>query len=55
MIVKLIAGLVGLAALIAFLVPPIVQIKEISMAVVGAAGVIMAGYELFESLRDKEG
>lgn len=55
MIVKLIAGIIGLAALTAFLLPPIVQIKEVSMVVVGFVGVAMAAFELYESMREKEG
>lgn len=55
MIVKLIAGIIGLVALAGFLLPPIVQIKEVSMVVVGFIGVAMAAFEFYQSLRESEG
>jgi hypothetical protein len=51
---KLFAGLLGLAALTAFLLPPLFKIKEIAMVVVVAIGIGMAAYECYESLRSKE-
>jgi len=55
MFIKIIGGCVGLALLIGFLMSPIMLIKDVSMLVVGLLGVGMAAYELYESLRRKEG
>lgn len=52
---KLFAGLLGLAMMIGFLLPPILKIVEPSMIAVVLIGIAMAVYEYYETLRDREG
>ena len=54
MVFKIFAGLLGLVALTAFLLPPLFKIKEISMIVVVGIGLAMAAYEVYESISRKE-
>ncbi|WP_164084877.1 hypothetical protein [Pseudazoarcus pumilus] len=54
MLYKLIAGIVGLALLIGFLLPPIIQIKEVSLIVVVLIGIGLAAVEFYESMKKKE-
>lgn len=54
MLYKLIAGFVGLALLIGFLLPPIIQIKEVSLVVVALIGIGLATIEFYESFKKKE-
>ncbi|MDX5362634.1 MAG: hypothetical protein LPJ91_00550 [Pseudazoarcus pumilus] len=51
---KLFAGLLGLASLTAFLLPPLFKIKEVAMGAVVLIGIGMAAYEFYESMRSKE-
>ncbi len=54
MLYKLIAGFVGLGLLIGFLLPPIIQIKEVSLVVVALIGIALAAIEFYESFKKKE-
>jgi len=51
---KVIAGLIGLAMLLAFLAVPVIKLKDLALALVVLVGVAMAGYEFFEQLRGKD-
>jgi len=52
---KLIAGIVGLILLIAFLLPPIFQVKDVSLVIAVLIGLCMAGYEFYETLKERKG
>jgi len=51
MIVKLLAGLVAIALVIAYLIPPIYKLKEIELAAVVLIGIAMMLVDLVQSLR----
>ena len=51
---KVIAGLIGLAMLVAFLLPPVIKLQKIALVVVVLIGLAMAVYEFYEQLRDKD-
>lgn len=50
---KLLAGLLGLLLLVAFLLPPIIKLKKAALALVVLLGIAMAAYEFYENLRSK--
>ncbi len=52
--IKLIAGLIGLLALLAFLAPPIIKLKDAALVIVVLIGAAMAVYEFIETLRSKD-
>ena len=49
--IKLITGLVGLVALLAFLAPPLLKLKSLPLTLVVLIGVAMAAYEFIEHVR----
>lgn len=51
---KVIAGLIGLVLLVAFLAPPVIKLQRPALAVVVLIGIVMAAYEFYEQLRDKD-
>lgn len=51
---KLFAGLLGLVTVVAFLLPPILKTKEISLVVIVLIGIGMAACEFYETVRGKE-
>ena len=51
---KAIAGLIGLVLVVAFLAPPVIKLKKISLIVVVLIGVAMAVYEYIENLRSSD-
>lgn len=51
---KVIAGLIGLASLLLFLAPPLIKLKDFSLAVVILIGFAMAAYEFYEQVRGKD-
>lgn len=51
---KVIAGLIGLMALLAFLAPPVIKLQKLALAVVVLIGAGMAVYEFVENIRSKD-
>ena len=51
---KVIAGLIGLVALLAFLAPPVIKLQKLALAVVVLIGAGMAVYEFVENSRSKD-
>lgn len=51
---KIIAGLIGLVALLAFLAPPVIKLQKLALAVVVLIGAGMAVYEFVENIRSKD-
>lgn len=51
---KMIGGLVGLLALLAFLAPPMIKLQNIALGVVVLIGAGMAVYEFIETLRSND-
>ena len=54
MAVKLFSAAVAIALLLAFLVPLITKLKEISLAAVVAIGIVMMLLDLWQSLQSRE-
>jgi len=52
--VKLLAAVVAVALMLAYLLPLILKLKEVSLAVVVAIGVAMMLRDLWESLRTSD-
>ena len=51
---KVLAGLIGLVALLAFLAPPVIKLHNLALTIVVLIGVAMAAYEFIENIRNKE-
>ncbi|MBU0750957.1 MAG: hypothetical protein KJ787_14765 [Gammaproteobacteria bacterium] len=51
---KMLAGLVGLLMLLAFLVPPALKLQKVALIVVILIGAAMAVYEFVETVRNKD-
>ncbi len=51
---RIVAGLLGLLLLLGFLLPPAIKLKELSLAAVMLIGVVMAAYEFYENLRQRD-
>lgn len=51
---KMIAGLIGLLALLAFLAPPVIKLKSAALTLVIVVGAAMAAYEYYENIRGKD-
>jgi hypothetical protein len=54
MIIKLSAGLVAIALVIAYLVPPIYKLKEIELGVVVLIGIALMLVDLVHSMRKED-
>lgn len=52
---KTIAGLLGLLMLLAFLLPPVIKLKDLALVGVALIGIALATYEFYENLHDKGG
>ncbi len=50
--IKLLTGLLGLLMLAAFLLPPVLKLKAVSLSLVALVGLGMAAYEFYENLRE---
>jgi len=51
---KTLVGLCGLVLLIAFMAPPVIKLKALSLGLIVLIGLAMAGYEFYESLKNKD-
>jgi hypothetical protein len=51
---KVVAGLIGLVALLAFLAPPVIKLHNLALTVVVLIGAAMAVYEFVENVRNKD-
>jgi hypothetical protein len=51
---KILAGLIALVLLIAYLGAPIVKLKDLPLAIVALIGIAMAIVDLWQSLQSKE-
>ena len=52
--VKIFSGLVAISLLLAYLVPLVIKLKEVSLGVVMLIGVVMALADLWQSLQSKD-
>lgn len=52
--VKMVTGLIGLVAILAFLAPPVIKLQKLALAVVVLIGAGMAVYEFIENIRSKD-
>lgn len=51
---KIFAGLVALVLLLGFVVPHVLKLKEIPLAIVVGAGIVMMLVDLLQSLKSKD-
>jgi hypothetical protein len=51
---KIIAGIVALALLSAFLVPYVLKLKELELGIVIGAGIVMMLVDFWQSLKSKD-
>ncbi len=54
MTVKLIAGFVAASLVLAYVLPPVIKLKDIPLGVVIAIGVILMLIDLYQSLRKND-
>ena len=52
--VKIFSGLVAISLLLAYLVPLVVKLKEVSLGVIMLIGVVMMLVDLWQSLQSKD-
>ncbi len=51
---KTLVSLLGLVLLVAFLLPPMIKLKALSLTLVMLVGVVMAAYEFYETLTNRD-
>jgi hypothetical protein len=51
---KIVAGLVALALMLGYLLPPVFKLKEIDLSIAIVIGLAMAVVDLWQSLRSQE-
>ena len=51
---KILAGVVAMVLMIAYLAPPIFKLKDVALAIVIAIGVVMMLADLWQSLQSKD-
>lgn len=51
---NLVTGAVGLVLLLAFVVPPLLKLKNVALTVVALITIAMAVYEFYEAVRNKD-
>lgn len=54
MTLKIIAGVVALALVLAYLAPPVLKLKDPALAVVIAVGIVLIVIDLWQSLQSKD-
>lgn len=51
---KILAGVVAMVLMIAYLAPPIFKLKDVALAIVIVIGVVMMAIDLWQSLQSKD-
>ncbi len=54
MAMKIFAGIVAVALMLAYVVPPAIKLKDAALAIVIAIGVVMMLVDLWQSLRERD-
>ena len=54
MALRIVAGILGMVLVLAFIGPPVLKLKEIALTVVCLIGVTMMLVDLWQSLREKD-
>jgi hypothetical protein len=54
MLFKLLAGVVAVTLMVAFLLPPVVKLKDVALGVVICIGIAMMLVDLVQSLKSKD-
>ena len=54
MIMKIVAGLIAIVLMIAYLIPPAIKLKDLALAIVIVIGVALMLLDLWESLWERE-
>ena len=54
MILKILAGLIAIALVLAYLLPPAIKLKDAALAGVIAIGIVLMLIDLYQSLRERE-
>lgn len=51
---KILAGLIAMALVLAYLAPPVFKLKDPALAIVVALGVVLIAIDLWQSLQSKD-
>lgn len=54
MVMRIFAGIVAIALVLAFVIPPAIKLKDIALVIVIAIGVVMMLIDLWQSLKERE-
>jgi hypothetical protein len=54
MIMKIVAGLIAIVLMVAYLVPPAIKLKDLALSIVIVIGVALMLLDLWESLWERE-
>jgi len=54
MLFKLLAGVVAVTLMVAFLLPPVIKLKDVALGIVVLIGVTMMLVDLWQSLQSKD-
>ena len=51
---KIVAGLIGLLLFLAFIAPPVIKLKQVSLGIITLVTLAMVIYEFVESVRNRD-
>lgn len=54
MVLKILAGILGIGLVLAFLAPPVIKLKDGALAAVCLIGVVMMLVDFWQSLQEKD-
>jgi len=54
MALKIVAGIIAIVLLLAFVAPPVVKLQDVALSAVIAIGVVMMLVDLWQSLQSKD-
>jgi len=54
MVLKIVAGIIATALLVAFVAPPVIKLQNVALSAVIAIGLVMMLIDLWQSLQSKD-
>ena len=54
MVIKIISGLIAIALVVAYVLPPALKLKHVALAVVIGIGIVLMLIDTWQSLREKD-
>jgi len=54
MVIKILGGVVALSLVIAFLLPPLIKLKDVALGAVIVIGIVMMLVDLWQTLKSEE-